>query len=54
LRINAPRHGIARYSVKYGFEVMVRRIAPEIVNIVDTTDHAAGKKPFYARAGEAR
>jgi len=27
---------------------------PLLVDIVDTTDHAAGKKPFYARAGEAR
>ena len=32
-------------------EVMVRRIAPEVVEIVDTTDHAAGKTPFYARRG---
>jgi hypothetical protein len=28
---------------------MVRRVAPEIVDIVDTTEHAAGKKPFYRR-----
>jgi hypothetical protein len=28
---------------------MVRRIAPEIVDIIDTTDHASGKKPFYKR-----
>jgi Fe-S cluster biogenesis protein NfuA len=44
----------SQVTLKDGFELMVRRIAPEIVNIVDTTDHAAGKKPFYARAGEAR
>ena len=25
------------------------RVAPEIVFIVDTTDHAAGTKPFYER-----
>jgi hypothetical protein len=24
-------------------------VAPEIVDIVDTTDHAAGEKPFYQR-----
>jgi hypothetical protein len=24
------------------------------VDIVDTTNHAAGKKPFYARTGEGR
>jgi hypothetical protein len=30
---------------------MVRRVAPEIVDIIDTTDHAAGKKPFYQLPG---
>jgi Fe-S cluster biogenesis protein NfuA len=44
----------SQVTLKYGFELMVRRVAPEIVDIVDTTDHAAGKKPFYARAGEGR
>lgn len=38
-------------TLRQGFEVMVRRVAPEIVDIVDTTDHTAGKKPFYQRAG---
>ena len=38
-------------TLRQGFEVMVRRVAPEIVDIVDTTDHAAGIKPFYTRAG---
>ena len=28
--------------------------APEIAEIVDATDHAAGKKPFYPHAGQAR
>jgi Fe-S cluster biogenesis protein NfuA len=36
-------------TLRQGFEVMVRRVAPEIVDIVDTTDHAAGEKPFYPR-----
>jgi hypothetical protein len=27
----------------------VRRAAPEIIDIVDTTNHAAGEKPFYQR-----
>jgi Fe-S cluster biogenesis protein NfuA len=35
-------------TLRQGVEVMVRKIAPEVVEIVDTTDHAAGKKPFYA------
>jgi hypothetical protein len=33
---------------------MVRRIAPEIVYIVDTTDHASGTKPFYQHAEEVQ
>ena len=37
-------------TLRQGFEVMVHRVAPEIVDIVDTTDHAAGKKPFYQAA----
>lgn len=38
-------------TLRQGFEVMVRRVASEIVDIVDTTDHAAGAKPFYRRTG---
>ena len=34
-------------TLRHGFEIMARRVAPEIVDIIDTTDHAAGKKPFY-------
>ena len=36
-------------TLRQGFEVMVKRVAPEIVEIVDATDHAAGKQPFYPR-----
>lgn len=39
----------SQVTLRQGFEVMVRSVAPEIVDIVDTTDHAAGKKPFYQR-----
>ena len=39
----------SQVTLRQGVEVMVRRIAPEVVEIVDTTDHAAGKTPFYAR-----
>jgi Fe-S cluster biogenesis protein NfuA len=38
-------------TLREGFELMVRRVAPEIVDIVDTTDHASGQKPFYSRTG---
>ena len=41
----------SQLTLRQGFEVMVRRVAPEIVDIVDTTDHAAGRKPFYQRPG---
>ena len=39
----------SQLTLRQGFELMVRRVAPEIVDIVDTTDHAAGKQPFYGR-----
>jgi len=41
----------SQVTLRQSFEVMVRRVAPEIVNIVDTTDHAAGNTPFYRRTG---
>ncbi len=41
----------SKVTLRQGFEVMVRNVAPEIVNIVDTTDHAAGDTPFYPRTG---
>jgi Fe-S cluster biogenesis protein NfuA len=41
----------SQVTLRQGFEVMVRRVAPEVVDIIDTTDHAAGKKPFYQRKG---
>ena len=39
----------SQVTLREGFEVMARRVAPEIVEIVDTTDHASGTKPFYQR-----
>ena len=36
-------------TLRQGYEVMLKRIAPEIEIIVDTTNHAAGKQPFYHR-----
>lgn len=38
----------SQVTLRQGVEVMVRRIAPEVAEIVDTTDHAAGKTPLYA------
>jgi Fe-S cluster biogenesis protein NfuA len=38
-------------TLRQGFELMVRKVAPEIVHVVDATDHASGEKPFYSRTG---
>ncbi len=37
----------SKVTLKQGFEVMLKRVTPEIAEVVDTTDHAAGKQPFY-------
>jgi Fe-S cluster biogenesis protein NfuA len=34
-------------TLRDGFETMARRAAPELVRIVDTTNHSAGTAPFY-------
>ena len=36
-------------TLRDGFETMARRVAPELTQIVDTTNHAAGDAPFYAQ-----
>ena len=41
----------SQLTLRRGFEVKVRRVAPEIVDIVDMTDHEAGKTPFYQHPG---
>ena len=40
----------SQVTLRQGFEVMVRRVAPEITEVVDATDHAAGRQPFYLPA----
>lgn len=39
----------SQVTLRQEFEVMLKRVAPEIEHIVDATDHAAGKQPFYPR-----
>jgi Fe-S cluster biogenesis protein NfuA len=39
----------SQVTLRQGFEVMLKRVAPEIEEVVDTTNHAAGKQPFYTR-----
>lgn len=39
--------GMARVTLKQGVERMLREAVPEIKEIVDVTDHAAGDNPYY-------
>ncbi len=39
----------SQVTLRQGFEVMLKRVAPEIEEIMDTTNHAAGKQPYYPR-----
>jgi Fe-S cluster biogenesis protein NfuA len=41
--------GMAHVTLREGVEHMLRSRIPEITEIVDHTDHAAGADPFYAR-----
>ncbi len=41
----------SQVTLRQGFELMVRRVAPEVVDIIDATDHASGTSPFYIRSG---
>ena len=43
----------SQVTLRQGFEVMLKRVAPEIEEVVDVTDHAAGKQPFYPRHQES-
>lgn len=44
----------SQVTLRQGFEVMLRRVAPEIIDVVDTTNHTLGTKPFYPRTSEVR
>ncbi len=37
----------SQVTLRQGFELMVRRVAPEVIDIIDATDHGAGASPFY-------
>lgn len=38
----------ARATMRYGVEGAIRRVAPQVRNIIDATDHASGANPYYA------
>ena len=40
----------SQVTLRQGFELMVRRVAPEVIDIIDATDHSSGTKPFYKHA----
>lgn len=42
--------GMADVTLRHGIEALLRDEIPEITEIVDATDHAAGDNPFYAPA----
>jgi len=39
--------GMADVTLKQGVEVMIKEQIPEIIEVIDSTDHAAGTNPFY-------
>lgn len=40
--------GMINVTLKYGVERSIREEVPEVGEILDTTDHAAGRNPYYA------
>jgi len=40
--------GMINVTLKYGVERAIREEVPEVGEILDTTDHAAGSNPYYA------
>lgn len=40
--------GMARVTLRQGVEKMLKEAIPEIGQVVDVTDHAAGANPYYA------
>jgi Fe/S biogenesis protein NfuA len=42
--------GLAKVTLTQGIEVALRDAVPEIVSVIDVTDHASGTNPFYEPA----
>jgi len=40
--------GMANVTLKHGIEAMIQEAFPEIKQVIDTTDHAAGDNPYYS------
>jgi Fe/S biogenesis protein NfuA len=41
---------MADVTLKQGIETLLRQEIPELGEILDQTDHAAGRNPYYAAA----
>ena len=39
--------GAANATLKFGIEKSIRELIPQVGEILDTTDHAAGRNPYY-------
>ena len=39
--------GAANATLKFGIEKSIREVIPQVGEILDTTDHAAGRNPYY-------
>jgi len=50
LRLGGGCHGCgsAEATLKQGVIVAIKKAVPEIVDVLDVTDHAGGKNPYYA------
>ena len=42
--------GLARVTLSQGIEVALREAVPELVSVVDVTDHASGTNPYFESA----
>ena len=42
--------GMVDVTLRQGIEVLLKQEIPEIVEVLDTTDHAAGSNPYYSSA----
>ena len=38
---------LAEVTVRQGIERLVRAHCPEVIAVIDVTDHSAGTEPFY-------
>ena len=42
--------GMAKTTMSQGIEVAIKEAVPEILRVVDVTDHAGGSNPYYQAA----